>query len=123
MNEMNLATGVIPIRMVRPLPRLCCIDHRRNRFHVRDGSYAAMEAGILKLRGGDHRAGNMRRRPCADRRMMAKDAEAICAAASQPHIPVVPKKTVEQQDIQGLHRGRKRMVNHRTASSARSAPS
>jgi len=43
------------------------------------------------------------------------DAEAICTAARQPHIPFVPKKTVEQQDIQALHRARQRMVNHRTA--------
>ena len=32
------------------------------------------------------------------------DAEAICIAARQPHIPFVPKKTVAQQDIQALHR-------------------
>jgi transposase len=44
------------------------------------------------------------------------DAEAICTAARQPHIPLVPKKTVEQQqDIQALHRSRQRIVNHRTA--------
>ena len=43
------------------------------------------------------------------------DAEAICVAARQPHIPLVPKKTIEQQDIQALHRARQRMVNHRTA--------
>jgi len=43
------------------------------------------------------------------------DAEAICTAARQPHIPFVPKKSVEQQDIQTLHRARQRMVNHRTA--------
>ena len=43
------------------------------------------------------------------------DAEAIATAARQPHIPHVPKKTVEQQDIQALHRVRQRMVNHRTA--------
>ena len=43
------------------------------------------------------------------------DAESICTAARQPHIPFVPKKTVEQQDIQALHRARQRMVNHRTA--------
>lgn len=43
------------------------------------------------------------------------DAEAICIAARQPHIPFVPNKTVEQQDIQALHRARQRMVNHRTA--------
>lgn len=43
------------------------------------------------------------------------DAEAICTAARQPHIPLVPKKSIEQQDIQALHRVRQRMVNHRTA--------
>ncbi len=43
------------------------------------------------------------------------DAEAICTAARQPHIPLVPKKSVEQQDIQALHRARQRIVNHRTA--------
>ena len=43
------------------------------------------------------------------------DAEAIVAAARQPHIPLVPKKTLEQQDIQALHHARQRMVNHRTA--------
>jgi len=42
------------------------------------------------------------------------DAEAICTAARQPHIPLVPKKTIEQQDIQALHRARQRMVSHRT---------
>ncbi|MBB4005648.1 transposase [Aurantimonas endophytica] len=42
-------------------------------------------------------------------------AEAICTAARQPHIPLVPKKTIEQQDIQALHRARQRIVNHRTA--------
>lgn len=31
------------------------------------------------------------------------DAEAICTAVRQPHIPLVPKRTVEQQDIQALH--------------------
>ena len=43
------------------------------------------------------------------------DAEAICTAARQPHIPLVPKKSAEQQDIQAVHRARQRMVNHRTA--------
>jgi transposase len=43
------------------------------------------------------------------------DAEAICTAARQLHIPFVPKKTIEQQDIQALHRARQRIVNHRTA--------
>ena len=43
------------------------------------------------------------------------DAEAICIAGRQPHMAFVPKKSVEQQDIQALHRARQRMVNHRTA--------
>ena len=43
------------------------------------------------------------------------DAEAICTAARQPHMRFVPKKTVEQQDIQALHHARQRMVSPRTA--------
>lgn len=45
----------------------------------------------------------------------SNDAEAISTAARQPHIPLVPTKTIEQQDVQALHRARQRMVNHRTA--------
>lgn len=43
------------------------------------------------------------------------DAEAICIAIRQPGMRFVPKKTIEQQDIQSLHRARRRLVNHRTA--------
>jgi transposase len=43
------------------------------------------------------------------------DAEAICTAARQPHVPFVPKKTVEPQDLQAPHRAGQRLVNHRTA--------
>jgi transposase len=43
------------------------------------------------------------------------DAEAICTAARQPHMRFVPRKTVEQQDVQALHRARQRMASHRTA--------
>jgi transposase len=43
------------------------------------------------------------------------DAEAICTAARQPHMRFVPWKTIQQQDIQTLHRARQRLVNHRTA--------
>lgn len=43
------------------------------------------------------------------------DAEAIAIAVSQPRMRFVPKKSVDQQDIQSLHRARRRMVNHRTA--------
>jgi transposase len=43
------------------------------------------------------------------------DAEAICTAARQPHMRFVPSKSIEQQDIQTLHRARQQLVNHRTA--------
>lgn len=43
------------------------------------------------------------------------DAQAICIAVQQPHMRFVPKKSIIQQDIQGLHRARQRLVNHRTA--------
>ena len=54
-------------------------------------------------------------KPFVRRQKNDGDAEAICTAARQPHIPLVPKKSVEQQDIQALVRARQRMVNHRTA--------
>jgi transposase len=41
------------------------------------------------------------------------DAEAICTAVQQPNMRFVPKKTLQQQDIQALHRARQRLVNHR----------
>ena len=44
----------------------------------------------------------------------ANDAEAICEAVSRPHMRFVPAKSIEQQDIQSLHRVRSRMVNSRT---------
>jgi transposase len=43
------------------------------------------------------------------------DAEAICTALQQRNMRFVPKKTLEQQDIQALHRARQRLINHRTA--------
>ncbi len=43
------------------------------------------------------------------------DAEAICTAMQQPNMRFVPRKSLAQQDIQALHRGRQRLVNHRTA--------
>ena len=42
------------------------------------------------------------------------DAVAITEAAHRPHIQPVPVKTVEQQDIQSLHRIRERYVANRT---------
>jgi transposase len=43
------------------------------------------------------------------------DAEAICEAVSRPHMRFVPANSVEQQDIQSLHRVRSRLVSSRTA--------
>ena len=45
----------------------------------------------------------------------SNDAEAICTAVHQRNMRFVPKKSLEQQDIQALHRARQRLVNHRTA--------
>lgn len=43
------------------------------------------------------------------------DAEALCEAVQRPTMRFVPLKTLDQQDIQALHRARQRLVNHRTA--------
>lgn len=43
------------------------------------------------------------------------DAEAICEAASRPTMRFVSPNTVEQQDIQSVHRIRTRLVAERTA--------
>ena len=43
------------------------------------------------------------------------DAEALCEAVQRPNMRFVPLRTVEQQDVQALHRARQRLVNHRTA--------
>ena len=45
----------------------------------------------------------------------ARDAEAICEAMSRPHMRFVSVKTLEQQDIQALHRVRSELVGQRTA--------
>jgi len=45
----------------------------------------------------------------------AADAEAICEAAQRPNMRFVAVKTVEQQDIQALHRMRSLVVAQRTA--------
>jgi transposase len=42
------------------------------------------------------------------------DAEAICEAVSRPQMRFVSAKSVEQQDIQSLHRVRSRLVSSRT---------
>lgn len=45
----------------------------------------------------------------------AKDAEAICEAMSRPHMRFVSVKTVDQQDIQAVHRIRAGLMEQRTA--------
>lgn len=45
----------------------------------------------------------------------ARDAEAICEAVSRPTMRCVSIKTVEQADLQALHRTRSLLVKHRTA--------
>jgi transposase len=44
----------------------------------------------------------------------ANDAEAICEAVTRPSMRFVPQKSVEQQDLQSLHRVRSRLVSCRT---------
>jgi transposase len=44
----------------------------------------------------------------------ANDAEAIAEAVSRPSMRFVPKKSIEQQDLQALHRIRSRMIGSRT---------
>ena len=45
----------------------------------------------------------------------ARDAQAITEAAARPSIPEVAQKTVEQLDLQALHRVRERLMKERTA--------
>jgi len=45
----------------------------------------------------------------------ANDAEAICEAMSRPNMRFVAVKSVEQQDVQALHRIRAEFMTHRTA--------
>ena len=45
----------------------------------------------------------------------ANDAEAICEAMSRPNMRFVQVKSVEQQDIQAIHRVRSELMSQRTA--------
>ncbi len=45
----------------------------------------------------------------------AKDAEAICEAVGRPGMRYAAVKTLEQQDIQAVHRVRSELMNHRKA--------
>ena len=45
----------------------------------------------------------------------AVDAEAICEAVQRPNMRFVPVKSIEQQDIQSIHRVRSLLVSRRTA--------
>jgi len=49
----------------------------------------------------------------------ANDAEAICEAVGRPSMRFVPAKSIEQQDIQMLHRVRSGLVKERTAQANR----
>jgi len=51
----------------------------------------------------------------------ARDAAAICEAIGRPEMRFVPQKSVEQQDLQALHRIRSRLIGNRTSSETRSA--
>jgi transposase len=42
------------------------------------------------------------------------DAAAICEQVGRPHMRFVPQKTIEQQDLQALHRVRSRLIGCRT---------
>lgn len=44
----------------------------------------------------------------------ANDAEAICEAVGRPQMRFVSQKSIEQQDLQCLHRVRSRLVSCRT---------
>jgi len=44
-----------------------------------------------------------------------RDTEAICEAVTRPTLRFVPIKTVEQEDIQELHRSRSLLMKNRTA--------
>ena len=43
------------------------------------------------------------------------DAEAVCEAVGRPNMRFVPTKSIEQQDLQSLHRVRSLAIAHRTA--------
>ncbi len=43
------------------------------------------------------------------------DAEAICEAVQRPNMRFVPIRSIEQQDIQSLHRAREQAIRNRTA--------
>ncbi len=47
----------------------------------------------------------------------AVDAEAICEAVQRPTMRFVPEKSIEQQDVQSVHRIRSQLVARRTAQS------
>jgi transposase len=54
--------------------------------------------------------------PCAtSNKNDADDTEAICEAMCRPHMRIASAKTVEQQDIQAVHRIRAELRKHRTA--------
>ena len=84
----------------------------------------------LEACGGAHHWARMLRAMGHDARLMGpqfvkpyvksnkndfRDAGAICEAVSRPSMRFVPVKSVEQQDVQHVHRVRSQAVAHRTA--------
>ena len=60
--------------------------------------------------------GDPKFKPCVKtQKNDATDAEAICEAMSRPGMRFVSTKTIEQQDIQAIHRVRSSAVGRRTA--------
>jgi transposase len=99
-----------PVDLCKDLQKLIAHDPA-----LENDAAIAVDAVELKYVLGEGHQPAIREAVRAQAENDGNDAEAICTAARQPHIPFVPKKTVEQQDIQALHRARQRMVNHRTA--------
>lgn len=54
-------------------------------------------------------------KPYVTNKTDANDAEAICEAMSRPSMRYVAVKTVEQQDLQAVHRVRSSLIQERTA--------
>ncbi|MDR3298773.1 MAG: transposase [Candidatus Accumulibacter sp.] len=63
----------------------------------------------------DTRYGRSRRVCQTSQKNDANDAEDICEAAGRPNMRFVTLKTVEQQDLQAIHRIRSEPVRQRTA--------
>jgi len=68
---------------------------------------------VFQVHGVDRRGETVLRKRLR-RSQVGNDAEAICEAVSRPSMRFVPSKSIEQQDLQALHRIRSRMIGSRT---------